>query len=183
MNDLYKNFFETAIFLFSAASRTLINFYLDNQLLIQRLALIISGVLLWFVIFFVAKLKILELKTERYMDVIGGADISQRRSIKAWRQIQNRLKTNSSAQAKLAILEADKIFDELIKLSGFKGKNMNERLAQITEAQISNLKEIIFAHNLGERIIKEPELKISTGEAENIIGIYKKAFQDFGLLD
>lgn len=179
MNDSVKTIFDAIL----NTSKSLADFYLDNQLLIQRFALIISGVLLWFVIFFIAKLKILETKTERYMDVIGGADISKRRSIKAWRQIQNRLKTNSSAQAKLAILEADKIFDELIKLSGFKGKTMNERLAQITEAQIFNLKEIIFAHKLGERIVKEPELKISTGEAENIIGIYKKAFQDFGLID
>ncbi|MBI5401336.1 hypothetical protein HZB05_00715 [Candidatus Wolfebacteria bacterium] len=179
MNDLIKTIFDAIL----NTSKSLTDFYLDNQLLIQRLALIISGVLLWFVIFFIAKLKILEIKTERYMDVIGGADISKRRSIKAWRQIQNRLKTGNPAQAKLAILEADKIFDELIKLSGFKGRTMNERLAQITESQISNLKEILTAHKLSERVIKEPELKISSSEAENIIGIYKKAFQDFGLID
>ena len=60
---------------------------------------------------------------------------------------------------------------------------MSDRLKQIVPAQLSNISEIWQAHKIRNRIVHEPDFKLARGEAWMCIEIYKKAFQEFGLID
>ncbi len=160
-----------------------IKFILDNLLLIQFISLFISGILLFFVIYFLVKINIIGEEIEHYLGVVSGADISKRRTLKAWKQIQKRLKIKKESQLKLAILEADQILNEILRMSGYQGKNLDERLSQIMPAQLCNIEEVKQAHKLKNRIISEPDFSIAPNEAEMIIEIYKKAFQELNLIE
>jgi hypothetical protein len=154
-----------------------------NLLTFQIISFFVSVVLLSFVVYFIIRLNIVGEKIDDFVDILGKADISQRRSLKAWKQIQKRLKTKNNAQLKLAVIEADRILDEILKRSGYQGGTADERLKQITLEQLSNISEILQARRIRNRIALEPDFEISPGEAESLIEIYKKAFQEFGLID
>ncbi len=79
--------------------------------------------------------------------------------------------------------EADRILDELLKKSGYVGKNMDERLGQVNSAQLSNINDAWSAHKIKQRVLKEEDFHINKQEAELIINIYKKSFQEFDLID
>lgn len=117
------------------------------------------------------------------MDVFGAGNLPRRRAVRAWLQIKKRLKIGDEANLKSAIIEADKILDELLKISGYQGKNMDERLEQVGPAQLSNINDVWSAHKIRNRITQEPDFHITKQETELIINIYKKSFQEFGLID
>lgn len=163
--------------------RNIIIFFIDNLLIFQIISFLISTILLSFTIYFIVKLNIVGEKIESFIDVLGAKDISKRRIFKAWEQIQRRLKTGELNQLKLAILEADRILFEILKMSGYQGKNMDEIFEQITEAQISNIKEVQQVHKLRHRISTEPDFNLTQNEAEIAVEIYKKAFQELKLIE
>lgn len=150
---------------------------------IKFISLIISGFLLWGIIYCAKKLSFFNSKIEQYMDILGTGNLSKHRSIRGWQQIQKKLQAGDEENLKLAITEADRILDELLKISGYQGKNMDERLGQINQAQLSNISDAWSAHKIKQRILKEEDFHINKQEAELIINIYKKSFQELGLID
>jgi uncharacterized protein YifE (UPF0438 family) len=161
----------------------LIDFISENLLVIQLVSLFTSTVLLGFTIYFLIKINLIGEEVEHYLGVLAGADISKRRTLKAWKQIQKRLRTKKESQLKLAVLEADQILNEILRMAGYQGKNLDECLSQITPAQLSNIEEIKQAHKLRDRIASESDFTIAPNEAEIIVEIYKKAFQELNLIE
>lgn len=186
MEDLVNNLFNRdskAFFDFiSNFFNGIFDFYYNNQPALEDLALIISGFLIFFIGFYIIKLDIIKTKMDRYSEIFG-ADISKTYALRAWLKILKRLETKSPIQLRLVVTECEKIFDEAMKISGIKGKSMDERLEQLNEAEVENLKDIMEAHNVGKRIKDEPDFEVSYDQTKHIAKIYKKTFQDFGLLD
>ena len=56
--------------------------------------------------------------------------VTRKRTIRAWQEIERRLAAGDESNLKLAIIEADKILDEILKMSGLKGDTMADRLKQ-----------------------------------------------------
>jgi hypothetical protein len=160
-----------------------INFFTENLLVFQIVSLFVSTILLGFIIDFLIKTNLIGEKIESFIDVLGAKDISKRRTLKAWKQIQRRLKTGELNQLKLAILEADRVLYEILKMIDYRVKNFDEILEKITEIQLSNIKEIRHVHKLRHRIAGEPDFHISANEAEMAIEIYKRAFQELKLIE
>ena len=109
-----------AIFFFPTGGGGLFSEYLAW---IQLVSLIVSALLLGGIVYTIVKTHLVESNVERFIDVLGVSDVAKRRTVKAWQQIQKRLRTGDEANLKLAIIEADKILDEIIKLSGYRGRN------------------------------------------------------------
>lgn len=160
-----------------------IKFILDNLLLIQFISFLISGILLFLSIYFLVRINIIGEEFEHLLGVLTSKDISKRRGLKAWKQIQKRLKSKEEKQLKLAVIEADIILNEILKMAGYPGKNLEERLEQISSEQLSNIEEIRQAHKLKTRLVSEPDFSITPNEAGIIIEIYKKAFQELQLIE
>jgi hypothetical protein len=129
------------------------------------------------------KLTYVNMKVEQYMDLLRIGNLFKHRSIRGWLQIQKRIHLGDEENLKLAITEADRILDELLKKSGYVGATMDERLSKITSAQLSNITDVWSAHKIKQRILKEKDFHINKPEAEIIINIYKKSFKEFDLID
>lgn len=119
---------------------------------------------------------------DKYSEALG-ADISKKHAMRAWQQVLKRLETKSPIQLKAAVVDCEKIFDEVMKISGIKGKSMDERLEQLNESEVENLKDILAAHDIVKRFKDEPDFEVSYDQAKHILKTYKKTFQDFGMLD
>lgn len=161
----------------------LFNFWESYGIAVQAFSVLLSGALIFGIVFFILRLGILNYHAERFIDVSGFGDLSRRRSVKAWLQIKKRMRLGGEANIKLAVIEADKIFDEMIKLSGYKGETMADRLKQITAAQLSNIEQLWQAHKIRNRLVHEPDYYLTQEQAEAALSIYKQAFQEIGLID
>jgi hypothetical protein len=94
-----------------------------------------------------------------------------------------RIQTGDEANLKLALIEADKILDEILKIAGFRGSTMAERLQNLTPAQIPNINKLWLAHKVRNRIVHEPDFALPREEVFEHIDEYYKAFKGFGLLE
>lgn len=162
--------------------KTILTWYKENQTLLQFISLFISGIFLALIVYFNLILNLTGEKIEFWIDVIGSKNITRKRSLRAWKQIQKRLKAGDANNLKLAVLEADRILDEILNLAGYPGDNLNEWLENTTVAQIPNIEELRQVHKVRDRLVAEPDFTLTLGEAEIAINIYKKTFVDLGLI-
>lgn len=99
-----------------------------------------------------------------------------------WGEILARLKSQDEANLKLAVIEADKLFDDFLQKIGYHGETMADKLKQINPAQISNLREVWQAHQIRNAIVHDTDFKISNNQAEFAIDAYQKTFEEFEVL-
>lgn len=163
-------------------SNSIVNFTYINLSVFRFFSIVISAFFLAIIIYLNIILNLTGEKIEHWIDVVGSENISKRRSIKAWKQIQKRLKIGNQIQLKLAILEADRVLEEMFKLAGYPGRNMDERLVQLTSAELSNIEDIRQVHQIRHRIVREPDFSLTLAEAKQALQVYKKAFIEFGLI-
>ena len=103
--------------------------------------------------------------------------------VMAWHGIEARMRTMQEAEYKLAIIEADKLFDDLLQKMKYKGKDMGERLKQITTEQLSNINAIWKCHKVRNLISHDVSYHLAFSEAQWVIQIYEDAFIELGVLD
>ena len=156
-------------------------FFIKNLWWMQILSVFLSGLFLWGIFHIVAKTNYLAMKTEQYINVLGAGHLPRYRAIKGWRQILKRLASAEPQQWKIAVLEADKILDEILKMSGYLG-SMDEKLDLLTSAQLSNFEEIKTAHKIRNLISNDPSFEFSQESAGQAVEIYRKAFVELNLI-
>ncbi|MBI3638342.1 hypothetical protein HY227_01200 [Candidatus Wolfebacteria bacterium] len=160
----------------------ILDFFFRNLFWFEFISLIISGIMIWIIIYINVSVGLTQEMVEYWRDVWDWKGVPRRNTIKAWKQIVKRMKTGGQTQLKLAILEADRLLDEILKVSGYPGRNIEERLAAVNSAEIPNIEEVKQAHKIRNRIVAEPDFILSPGETEITIGIYRRLFIDLELI-
>lgn len=179
MNGILKTIID-----FLLSIREVVGGFIAPRLLIfQLLSLVISGVLVWLIIYSISRSGWLNKRIEQWMDYMGKGDVGKRRQLRAWNQIIKRMKTPDLSNWKMAILEADNLMDDILKAVGYRFDTANERFKNIKVEELSNADKIQEAHRVRNRIAQEPDFTITKEEALEILRVYKKSFQEFGLLD
>src|SRR3989338_5079109 len=117
-------------------------FFARNLWWLEILALIFSALFLWGTVWIIAKTSYLNIKKEYFLDTLGKGRVSRHRSLKAWEQIKRRMLSEDQNDWKLAILEADHILNEILKMSGYLGFRLEDKIDLITEAQLSNVLQV-----------------------------------------
>lgn len=178
-----QKFFDNLIRIILDFRQSAGEFIAPNLYIYQIISLVISGILLWGIIYCISRSGWLNRRIENWMDFLGVGDVGKRRQLRAWKQIVERIKSNDINNWKLAIMEADKILDDILKASGYRADTTDERFKQLTPDVISNLPQLQEAHRVRNRVAQELDFTITKEEAIATLKIYKKSFQEFGLLD
>lgn len=84
----------------------------------------------------------------------------------------------ASARNKIAVIEADKLLDNLLERAGYAGKSLGDRLKRLTSAQISNLDALWQAHKLRNDIVHNIETEVKFHQAQQAIEAVKKALEE-----
>ncbi|HAJ44582.1 MAG: hypothetical protein UV53_C0019G0014 [Candidatus Azambacteria bacterium GW2011_GWE1_42_9] len=135
------------------------------------------------VIFLIVKLKIVD-KWYKTTTNFLSAKASQKRIIdKSWQKILARLKKSDDTNLRLALIEADSAFDDLLKQMRLPGESMADRLKYLDTAKISNIEEIWRAHKLRNQIVHSPEYPVARGEMEFAIRAYENALKELEFID
>ena len=102
---------------------------------------------------------------------------------KQWLKIKDRIDRNTEAEWKLAVIEADKLVDEVLKKMGYPGEDISERLKIATPEQIPSLNLLLEAHKLRETVVHDPEFYASELEIKNAIDYYETFLREVQVID
>ena len=82
----------------------------------------------------------------------------------------------------MAVIDGDSLLEEALKKMGFTGDTLSERLDKLTEATLPNLADVLQAHQTRNRIVHEPDFRLTLEDAKKAMDIYEKALTDLQLL-
>src|SRR3989339_845082 len=174
MNEFVEGITKVGVYLF--------DIYLSKLPALQAFSLVITGILLFFVVLMMRRMKTLEMKRDKSMDKWGLIDMSKEKQRRMWKDLLGEAAKGSDVKLKKALSDADGMLEEALKNVGIVGNDMNERLAKTDEMRVVNIREVREAHRLVMRTKKEPTLPLTAREGWNIIGIYEKALKELGTI-
>ncbi len=96
-----------------------------------------------------------------------------------WEKIQTWLISQNPSDWVQAIIEADKMLDELLNLLGYGGSSLGDKLIAVEVGQIKNLDEAWEAHKFRNRIAHEKNFQVTEHDVKKIIYLYEKVFREF----
>jgi len=151
---------------------------------IYIVSLLVTGILLWLTIYCISASQYVKSRViEKGMDYFGVGDVGKYRQLRAWKHIIKRMKTNNPSNWKVAVLEADRLMDEILKSAGYRANTPDERFKQMEPHAFSSVDQIHEAHQIRNRVMREPDYTFAKEEALKVIRIYQQAFKENGLLD
>lgn len=81
----------------------------------------------------------------------------------------------------LAIINADKLLDDALKRSRYKGKSMGERLVA-AQHDLNNNDSVWYAHKLRNRLVHEENVKLTKRIVQDALIGVRQALKDLGAL-
>lgn len=96
-----------------------------------------------------------------------------------WIELLNLVKTPEGMI--LAVIDADKLMDEVLRRRHFKGTSMGERLVS-AQRSFSNNDDVWHAHKLRNRLVHETDVRIKQKDAKNALESFKQGLKDLGAL-
>lgn len=101
---------------------------------------------------------------------------------KEWGKITQRVESKDEANLKLAIIEADKLVDDLLRGMNYPGDSMGDRLKQIDESRLKTINELWEVHKVRNNIVHNASFRLSQREAKNAMEVYEKVLKEFEAL-
>lgn len=109
-------------------------------------------------------------------------DVIDRKGIaKKVGEIDEMLKLDTPMARRLAVIEADKVFDYTLKEMMFTGRTMGDRL-KLAGAKYKPVRRVWEPHKLRNRLVHEHAAKVSRAQAAKAISTYKSVLREIGIL-
>lgn len=100
---------------------------------------------------------------------------------KRWQEIEVMLERPGEMNYKLAVMEADKLFDYVLKSMSMSGKDMGERI-RFASFKFSRLRKVWWAHVLRNQLVHEATFSLDHATAKRAIKTFKQALEEIGAL-
>lgn len=145
--------------------------------------IIFSFILLSFIVF--ALIKTTWLKRLIIWDIqefLTYRPFGLRKIEKQWQKIKKKLENNTDSEWKLAVIEADKLMNNILNRMGFEGETLGDRLKNLSVTSLPNIEEIKEAHKIRSNIVHDPSYRLNLEEAKKTVAIYEKALIDLHAL-
>lgn len=136
-----------------------------------------SALFFVFIVILIVKLKAAQNESSLPLKTSKSA-VDKEELAKKWSIIANKSKSLKAGDWKLAIIEADKFLDDLLKRLGYEGESMGDRLKKLDNKKIANLDQIWQAHKIRNDIVHHPEYEPSKSEIDFALETYERALQD-----
>lgn len=105
-----------------------------------------------------------------------------RRMTQKWRKIKERMESPNESEWKLVLIEADSMLDESLKRMGFRGEGMDDRIKTIAPTIVSNIQDVMEAHQVRNNIVHDPDYRLTLDKARKAFDAYEKAFRELDLI-
>ena len=99
-----------------------------------------------------------------------------------WQEIKNHVNSFKESEWKFAIIEADKLVDDVLKTAGFAGESMGERLMLIKPDQLLNLQYLWDAHKLRNLLVHDASYQMTHRQAIWAIEAFENVLRELEAL-
>ncbi|MFA5736942.1 MAG: hypothetical protein WCX70_02175 [Candidatus Paceibacterota bacterium] len=157
----------------------------DFFILMNIIWWICLGVMILFaggIIYFSLKLDAIRReRNEKIFGQKGGklGDIKKSVKNERWEKIKEKLDSDNPSDWNLAIIEADKILDEMLMAMGYLGENLGERLKTVESSDFLTLNEAWEAHKIRNQIAHENDFVLTQREAKAALAKFEQVFKEF----
>lgn len=99
-----------------------------------------------------------------------------------WAEVLKHINSNREAEWKYAVIEADKLIDEILKEAGFPGETLGERLMAIEPGQLATLEGLWNAHKTRNKIAHDTSYFMRYAEAKKAVEQFEKTLEELGAI-
>lgn len=103
-------------------------------------------------------------------------------ALSGWEEIQKRANSVREADWKLAVIEADKFVDNMLKAKDFPGETMGERLMLIKPSDLSSLQDLWDAHKLRNLLVHDSTYQLRHEQALAAMNSFERVLKELGVL-
>jgi len=111
--------------------------------------------------------------TERRILNLAEAVIRER-----WDKVIKKFALGTPEAVTLAVIEADKVVDDVLKNLGLEGEHMADRLGQLSGEEVGSLEGVWRAHRLRNNLVHSPDFKASAEEIEKALDAFEKFLKE-----
>ena len=108
--------------------------------------------------------------------------ISKTKVRKEWEAISYNLNSDDCQDYKKAVVNAEELFNRILKMANFSGSNIEERLRRIPDKQLEFKDDIIWAHRLKKMIFEDENFEVEHEEAKRAVYIFERTLKEVGIL-
>ena len=98
-----------------------------------------------------------------------------------WRKIEELFSYGKDMNFKLAVIEADKLLDEVLKLMHFPGNTMAARL-KLASYKFPKLKSVWWAHKVRNHVVHDVRYNLRHGETKMVLKLFRAALKELNAL-
>ncbi|MBI4117289.1 MAG: hypothetical protein HY451_01200 [Parcubacteria group bacterium] len=148
--------------------------------IITVVSLILIFLFLFLIVLFFLKAK--KIKSGVAPERKEGVGVNLEELNQNWQDVLNHLNSANESEWKLAIIEADKLIDDLLIQKGYQGESLAERLNMVDKKSMKSFELLWEAHKVRNRIAHKLDFKINRSEALKVISYYGEALKDLEIL-
>ncbi len=107
------------------------------------------------------------------------------RLLSEWLLIEKKFNSGLDSERKLAIIEADKFVDEILKkmVPSSDDEDMGKRMKRISSNIIPSINNLWKAHKIRNKIVHNPNFQLTENDLNSALEGYKAFLKDSGILD
>lgn len=105
-----------------------------------------------------------------------------KKSDKDWMKIIRRLDSGLESEYKISVIEADNLLSKILQNMGFGGATLEEQLGKLTSATLPSIEEVREIHNVRNKIVRDPDFKLTEDDVRKTLAVYEKALTDLHVL-
>lgn len=95
-----------------------------------------------------------------------------------WGEIMRHMESPKEMEWRFAIVEADKLVDEVLKRAGYPGGTLGERLMNLQPGQLETLDGLWYAHKVRNRVAHDMNYFLRYTEAKQVIGFFAATLRE-----
>ncbi len=100
---------------------------------------------------------------------------------KRWSQIEALQATPDRTSERMAVIEADKLLDEVLRSMGMPGKSMGERLT-FAQHKYFRLRQVWWAHKVRNQLVHEDSFELKRAQSRAAVKSFREALRELGAM-
>ncbi len=150
-------------------------------ILLQVIIGVISVALITGIIYLILNSDIIKLKLSKIRTFLFQAHLEDKEFIISWKKIIKMARSNNSKKHREAIILADDLANDVLADIAILGKDLEEKLENAGDRNISNIPELISASQKAKELSDDEGILIGRKEAIEILVIYEKLLREIGI--
>ncbi|MDP3875080.1 MAG: hypothetical protein Q8Q22_00980 [bacterium] len=102
---------------------------------------------------------------------------------KKWEKVMKYANSNDASDWRLAIIEADVMLEELLRIIGYKGESVGEMLKSVDKKEFLAIEDAWEAHKIRNAIAHSGgDFQLNERETKRVITLFEKVFKEFQII-